>query len=117
MIRDHKDWLPAKSAAALIGISGIVTETWLEQTNNWKLPVVRKLGELTDEILKLEIQVARACGTGGEWWWAVFSLAKLQIARLVCKPWMLVTVSSFHRNEQNLRSQTQLRLDEGFLGF
>lgn len=118
--RDHKDWLPAKRGS-IDWHFWHRYETWLEQMNNWKLPIVRKLGDLTDEILKRLEDPARE----GEWDRRGMVVGSVQSGKtanytgLICKAvdagYRIVVVLS--GMSKNLRSQTQLRLDEGFLGF
>jgi len=116
----HIDWLPSKRG----GISWHFWhryETWLEQQIGLPLPVVRNLGDLTDEILKRLEDPARL----GEWVRHGMVVGSVQSGKtsnytgLICKAVdagyrIIIVLTGLHNN---LRSQTQLRLDEGFLGF
>ncbi len=118
--RGHKDWLPSKRGCTAWHFWHRY-ETWLEQENNWPPPVVRGLGERTDEILKRLEDPARE----GEWDRRGMVVGSVQSGKtanytgLICKAVdtgyrIIIVLAGMHNN---LRSQTQLRLDEGFLGF
>ncbi len=118
--RGHKDWLPAKRGTIEWHFWHRY-ETWLEQEKGFSPPVVRGLGELTDEILKRLEDPARE----GDWDRRGMVVGSVQSGKtanytgLICKAVdagyrIVVVLAGMHNN---LRSQTQLRLDEGFLGF
>lgn len=118
--RGHVDWLPAKRGSIEWHFWHRY-ETWLEQQKNFPLPVVRGLGELTDEILKRLEDPTRE----GSWSRRGMVVGSVQSGKtgnyigLICKAvdagYRLVIVLAGMHN--SLRSQTQLRIDEGFLGF
>jgi hypothetical protein len=118
--RGHVDWLPNRR--------GDINwhfwhryETWLEQDRKLAPPVVRGLGELTDEILKRLEDPARE----GPWTRRGMVVGSVQSGKtanyigVICKAVdagypLIIVLAGMHNS---LRSQTQLRIDEGFLGF
>jgi hypothetical protein len=118
--RGHVDWLPTKRGSIEWHFWHRY-ETWLEQEKKFPPPVVRGLGELTDEILKRLEDPARE----GSWSRRGMVVGSVQSGKtgnyigLICKAvdagYKLVIVLAGMHN--SLRSQTQLRIDEGFLGF
>lgn len=122
--RDHVEWLAEKRAE--VERRGGWNfwhryETYLEQEKQMPPPVVRTLNELTDEVLKRIEDPARP----GPWDRRGMVVGSVQSGKtahytgLVCKAAdagyrLIVVLAGMHNS---LRSQTQLRLDEGFLGF
>lgn len=118
--RGHLDWLPNKRGSISWHFWHRY-ETWLEQEKKWDLPVVRGLSERTDEVLKRLEDPYRE----GAWDRRGMVVGSVQSGKtanytgLICKAVdagyrIIVVLAGMHKN---LRSQTQIRLDEGFLGF
>lgn len=95
--------------------------TYLEDVNNWAPRTVRRLDEITDEILGRLEDPQRE----GAWDRRGMVVGQVQSGKtsnyigLICKAadagYRLIVVLAGTHN--SLRSQTQLRLDSGFLGF
>ena len=118
--REHKEWLAEKRG----GISWHFWhryETWLEQEKRWAPTVIRGLDERTDEVLK-RLENPEREGAWDRRGMVVGSVQSGKTANytgLICKAVdagyrVIVVLAGMHKN---LRSQTQLRIDEGFLGF
>jgi len=118
--RGHVDWLPGRRGEIQWQFWHRY-ETWLEQEKKLPPPVVRGLNELTDEILKRLENPDRA----GEWNRRGMVVGSVQSGKtgnyvgLICKAVdagyrLIIVLAGLHNS---LRSQTQLRVDEGFLGF
>jgi hypothetical protein len=119
-LADHIEWLSNRRAE-------IDWRFWdryrrfLEDGQHWAPRTVRRLDELTDEILgRLEDP-----GRAGAWDRRGMVVGQVQSGKtsnyigLICKAAdagyrLIVVLAGMHNS---LRSQTQLRLDEGFLGF
>jgi hypothetical protein len=117
---DHVEWLSA-------GRANIEWRFWeryrrlLEDEFNWAPRTMRRLDELTDDILgRLEDPKRK-----GAWDRRGMAVGQVQSGKtsnyigLICKAAdagyrLIVVLAGMHNS---LRSQTQLRLDEGFLGF
>ena len=117
---DHLEWLSNRRAE----INWRFWERYrrfLEEDRNWAPRTVRRLDELTDEILGRLEDPERP----GAWDRRGMVVGQVQSGKtsnyigLICKAadagYRLVVVLAGMHN--SLRSQTQLRLDEGFLGF
>jgi hypothetical protein len=119
-LADHVEWLSSRRAE-------INWRFWdryrrfLEEEQHWAPRTVRRLDELTDEILGRLEDPARA----GAWDRRGMVVGQVQSGKtsnyigLICKAAdagyrLIVVLAGMHNS---LRSQTQLRLDEGFLGF
>lgn len=116
---DHIEWLPARRGS-------IEWKFWsrykafLEQEKNLPEPVVSSLGKLTDEILSKLEQPERSppWDCRGMVVGSVQSGKTANYCGLICKAVdagyrLIVVLAGMHNN---LRSQTQYRLDEGVLG-
>jgi hypothetical protein len=118
--QDHIPWLPAKRA-------DIDWDFWyryrqyLELNKGWSPQVVDRLEQLTDSILERIENPERP----GMWDRRGMVVGQVQSGKtsnytgLICKAVdagykLVIVLAGLHNN---LRSQTQLRLDEGFLGF
>jgi len=118
--RDHQPWLPNSKG-------GISWRFWnryrdfLLEDMNWSTPVVNRLDELTDRILGLVESPKR----DGAWDCRGMVVGQVQsgktanYAGLICKAadagYRVIVILAGMLN--SLRSQTQYRLDESFLGF
>jgi len=117
---DHKPWLPDRR-------SQIQWKFWkryeryLEEEKGWGDKTVRKLGEFTDQIIERLEDPLRP----GEWDRKGMVVGQVQSGKtsnytgLICKAAdagykLIIVLAGQHKS---LRSQTQLRLDEEFLGF
>jgi hypothetical protein len=118
--QDHVPWLPDRRAA-------ITWDFWnryrqyLEEEKGWSPTTADRLEQLTDQVLeRLEDP-----GRPGQWDRRGMVVGQVQSGKtsnytgLICKAVdagykLIVVLAGLHNN---LRSQTQLRLDEGFLGF
>lgn len=117
---DHVEWLADRSA----GIEWSFWNryrTWLEEEKDFAPAVVRRLDDVTDQILKRLEDPTRE----GHWDRRGMVVGHVQSGKtanytgLICKAAdagykLIVVLAGVHNS---LRSQTQLRLDEGFLGF
>ena len=116
---DHIEWLPAKRGSISWQFWSRY-QTYLEQDKKLPEPVVSSLGRLTDEILgRLEDPLRAApWDCRGMVVGSVQSGKTANYSGLICKAidagYKLVVVLAGTHN--NLRSQTQYRLDEGVLG-
>ena len=121
---DHVEWL-ADKRAEIEKRDGWKFwhryETYLEQEKQFPPPVVRTLGELTDDVLKRLEDPARPApwDRRGMVVGSVQSGKTAHYTGLICKAAdsgyrLIIVLAGMHNS---LRSQTQLRLDEGFLGF
>jgi hypothetical protein len=122
--RDHLEWLTEKRAE--IERHGGWKfwhryETYLEQEKQMPPPVVRTLEELTEGVLRRIEDPARLApwDRRGMVVGSVQSGKTAHYTGLICKAAdagyrLIVVLAGMHNS---LRSQTQLRLDEGFLGF
>lgn len=116
----HKPWLPDRR-------SQIQWKFWkryeryLEEEKGWGDKTVRKLGEFTDQIIERLEDPLRP----GEWDRKGMVVGQVQSGKtsnytgLICKAAdagykLIIVLAGQHKS---LRSQTQLRLDEEFLGF
>jgi len=118
--RDHLPWLPDRRA-------GIKWRFWdryrqfLEDEQGWPESVVRQIHKVTDSVIeRLEDPVRE-----GKWECRGMVVGHVQSGKtanytgLICKAVdagykLIIVLTGMHNS---LRSQTQLRLDEGFLGF
>ena len=118
--QDHEPWLPQRR-------SEIEWDFWnryrsyLEEKKGWSNRVVDRLEQLTDSILERLENPERS----GVWDRRGMVVGQVQSGKtsnytgLVCKAVdsgykLIIVLAGLHNS---LRSQTQLRLDEGFLGF
>ncbi len=119
-VRGHEPWLPDRR-------SQIAWRFWkryeryLEEDEGWAPQSVTRLGQLTDSILeKLE-----APDRPGSWDRRGMVVGNVQSGKtsnyiaFICKAVdagykLIIVLAGMHKN---LRSQTQLRVDQGFLGF
>lgn len=118
--KGHEDWLPEKRGGIIWNFWRRY-ETYLEQQKNLPPPVVLALGNFTDDILgRLEDP-----GKKGDFDRRGMVVGSVQSGKtanytgLICKAAdagyrIIIILAGMHNN---LRSQTQLRIDEGFLGF
>lgn len=118
--RDHIAWLPDKKATIPWKFWRRY-ETYLEQEFGMPVPVVRVVNELTDAILERLEDPARPApwDRRGMVVGSVQSGKTANYTGLICKAVdagykLIIVLAGMHNN---LRSQTQLRLDEGVLGF
>jgi hypothetical protein len=118
--KDRREWLPERR-------DGIEWRFWkryeryLLEEENWSPRIIRRVDELTDKILE---RLENPCH-GGNWDRRGMVAGQVQSGKtanytgLVCKAadagYRLIIVLAGMHND--LRSQTQLRLDEGFLGY
>lgn len=118
-IRGHKEWLPDKRGSIEWKFWHRY-ERWLGQEKNWPQAVLRELDEQTDKVLRRLEDPARE----GPWDRRGMVVGSVQSGKtgnytgLICKAAdagyrVIIVLAGMHNN---LRSQTQLRLDEGFLG-
>jgi len=118
--RGHKEWLGAKKTD-LDWKFWERYEAFLEGRLNWPRSVVRRLDDVTDEILGRLEDPDRS----GAWDRRGLVVGRVQsgktstyiglIAKAADSGYKLIIVLAGLHN--SLRSQTQVRLDEGFLGF
>ena len=117
--REHKEWLLSRRGSITWNFWRRY-ETWLEKVKKLPPPVVRTLGELTDKILQRleDPQRDEPWDRRGMVVGSVQSGKTGNYTGLICKAAdagyrVIIVLAGMHNN---LRSQTQLRLDEGFLG-
>ncbi len=118
--RDHKEWLPSRKADVEWKFWERY-EAYLEGRLNWPRTVVRRLDEVTDDVLGRLEDPRRE----GGWDRRGLVVGRVQsgktstyiglISKAADAGYKLVIVLAGLHN--SLRSQTQVRLDEGFLGF
>jgi len=118
--KDHILWLPDRKA-------GIDWDFWnryrryLEEEKGWSPVIVDRLEQLTDSILERLEEPKRS----GDWSRRGMVVGQVQSGKtsnytgLICKAVdagykLIIVLAGLHNS---LRSQTQLRLDEGFLGW
>jgi Z1 domain len=118
--KDRRDWLPEK-------LDSIEWRFWkryeryLSEEENWSPRIIRRVDELTDKVLeRLEDPTHN-----GSWDRRGMVAGQVQSGKtanytgLICKAadagYRLIVVLAGMHND--LRSQTQIRLDEGFLGY
>jgi len=117
---DHVEWLADRSASIEWSFWRRY-RTWLEEEKDFPPAVVRRLDDVTDQILKRLEDPTR----DGRWDRRGMVVGHVQSGKtanytgLICKAAdagykLIVVLAGVHNS---LRSQTQLRLDEGFLGF
>lgn len=118
--RGHVDWLPGRRADIQWSFWRRY-EAYLRTVTNWEPGVVSRLDDTTDEVLRM-IEDPRRPGS-----WDARGMVAGQVQSgktahyisLICKAadagYKLIIILAGLFN--SLRSQTQLRLDEGFLGF
>lgn len=117
--RGHKEWLSEKRGSIQWKFWHRY-ERWLGQERNWPQAVLRELDEQTDKVLRRLEDPAR----DGKWDRRGMVVGSVQSGKtgnytgLICKATdagyrVIIVLAGMHNN---LRSQTQLRLDEGFLG-
>ena len=96
-------------------------EQYLDQEKKWPLATLRRLDESTDRVLGLLTDPARS----GAWDRRGLVMGHVQSGKtshyvgLICKAAdagykLIIVLAGFHKS---LRSQTQIRLEEGFLGY
>ncbi len=117
---DHVEWLADRRAEIEWALWNRYRR-YLEDEKQWPRPTIRRLDEVTDQVLKRLEDPARL----GRWDRRGMIVGHVQSGKtanyigLICKAadagYKLVIVLAGVHN--SLRSQTQLRLDEGFLGF
>lgn len=119
-VRGHEPWLPDRRSLIAWRFWKRY-ERYLEEDEGWAPQAVIRLGQLTDSILeKLE-----APDRLGAWDRRGVVVGNVQSGKtsnyiaLVCKAVdagykLIIVLAGLHKN---LRSQTQLRIDQGFLGF
>ncbi|MDE1169854.1 MAG: Z1 domain-containing protein [Verrucomicrobium sp.] len=117
----HIPWLPTKKASIKWRFWDRYA-TWLRtKKDGWPEPLVAKLDSVTDKILSLLQDPTRAGAwdTRGMVMGSVQSGKTANYAGLVCKAadagYKLIIILG--GMQKSLRSQTQIRLDEGFFGF
>jgi len=118
--RGHVEWLLARKPAIDWAFWDRY-EAFLEKRLNWPRAVVRRLDEVTDEVLQRLEDPERT----GPWDRRGLVVGRVQsgktstyiglIAKAADSGYKLIVVLAGLHN--SLRSQTQVRLDEGFLGF
>jgi hypothetical protein len=117
---DHVEWLSDKTADIEWKFWNRYRR-WLEEEEDFPPAVVRRLHGVTNEILKRLEDPSRA----GQWDRRGMVVGHVQSGKtanytgLICKAAdagykLIVVLAGVHNS---LRSQTQLRLDEGFIGF
>ena len=117
----HVDWLRGERLAAIRWRFWDRYREWLRTKKGWPEPVLSKLDHVTQRILSLLQDPLRpgAWNTRGMVMGSVQSGKTANYSGLVCKAadagYKLIVVLGGMQN--SLRSQTQLRLDEGFFGF
>ncbi|MDQ3671722.1 MAG: Z1 domain-containing protein, partial [Actinomycetota bacterium] len=117
---DHVEWL-SEHRGQITWRFWERYRTYLEDVNNWAPRTIRRLDEITDEILGRMENPQRE----GAWDRRGMVVGQVQSGKtsnytgLICKAadagYRLIVVLAGTHN--SLRSQTQLRLDSGFLGF
>ncbi len=118
--RGHEEWLQTAKAGVRWPFWERY-EAFLERRMNWPRGVVRRLDEVTDEILSRLEDPRRA----GAWDRRGLVVGRVQSGKtstyigLIAKASdagyrLIIVLAGLHNS---LRSQTQVRLDEGFLGF
>ena len=118
--QDHIPWLPARRAEIKWRFWARY-ERYLEEDKGWAPVTIRRIGELTDRILE---RLEEPCREGvwdrrGMVVGHVQSGKTANYAGLICKAVdagykLIIVLAGLHKS---LRSQTQHRLDEDFLGF
>ena len=119
-IQDHQIWLPDRKSEIQWKFWNRY-ECYLEEEKGWSPNVVRRLGQVTDAILERLEDPDRL----GKWDRRGMVVGQIQSGKtsnytgLICKAAdagykLIIVLTGLHNS---LRSQTQLRLDEGFLGF
>lgn len=119
-MRGHREWLPGRKAQIDWNFWERY-EAYLERRMNWPRQVIRRLDEVTDEVLsRIEDP-----GRDGAWDRRGLVVGRVQsgktstyiglIAKAADAGYRLIIVLAGLHN--SLRSQTQVRLDNGFLGF
>jgi hypothetical protein len=117
--RDHKEWLSDKRGSIEWKFWHRY-ERWLGEVKNWPQAMLRELDEQTDKVLRRLEDPTRE----GKWDRRGMVVGSVQSGKtgnytgLICKAAdagyrIIIVLAGMHNN---LRSQTQLRLDEGFLG-
>ena len=119
-LSDHVPWLPERRASIDWNFSRRYRR-FLQQNKGWALPTLRSSDDLTDRILELMEDPARS----GSWDRRGMVVGEVQSGKtsnyieLVCKAvdagYKFVVILTGTTN--SLRAQTQLRFDEGFLGW
>ena len=119
-IRDHVEWL-GTSRHEIAWRFWTRYELFLEQKSTWVPATVSRLDQTTDEVLSRLESPSRE----GKWDRRGLVVGQVQAGKtshyagLICKAadagYKVIVVLAGSTN--NLRSQTQLRLDEAFLGF
>jgi hypothetical protein len=118
--QDHIPWLPARRAEIKWRFWARY-ERYLEEEKGWAPVTIRRIGELTDRILERLEEPTRE----GPWDRRGMVVGHVQsgktanYAGLICKAVdagykLIIVLAGIHNS---LRSQTQHRLDEDFLGF
>src|SRR5580704_9115360 len=117
--QDHIPWLPAHRAEIKWRFWARY-ERYLEEEKGWAPVTIRRIGELTDRILERLEEPSR----DGPWDRRGMVVGHVQSGKtanytgLICKAAdagyrLVVVIAGIHNN---LRNQTQLRIDEGFVG-
>lgn len=119
-MRGHREWLSGRKAQVDWNFWERY-EAYLERRMNWPRQVIRRLDEVTDEVLSRIEDPSR----DGAWDRRGLVVGRVQsgktstyiglIAKAADAGYRLIIVLAGLHN--SLRSQTQVRLDEGFLGF
>lgn len=117
---DHLPWLPAKRASIEWGFTRRY-QRFLEEQKGWALATLQRSDDLTDRIMEL----LEDPGRPGAWDRRGMVVGEVQSGKtsnyieLVCKAadagYKFIVILTGATN--SLRAQTQLRLDEGFLGW
>lgn len=118
--RDHEVWLPTRRSKMEWKFWKRY-ERYLEEDIGWAPATVARLDELTDSVLEKLEDPARK----GPWDRRGMAVGQVQSGKtsnyigLICKAVdagykLIIVLAGMHKN---LRSQTQLRIDLGFLGF
>ncbi len=118
--RDHQEWLPSRRAEIQWRFWRRY-EQFLEQEEGWAPTTIQRLDQLTDSVLSRLEDPQRPA----PWDRRGMVVGNVQSGKtgnyigLACKAVdagykLIIILAGLHNN---LRSQTQLRLDEGFLGF
>ena len=119
-IRDHQEWLSSRRAEIQWRFSERY-KRYLENDSDMPPKAVQRLDDVTDEIIRRLEDPSRS----GPWDRRGMVVGQVQSGKtsnytsLICKAAdvgykLIVVLAGIHNS---LRSQTQLRLDEGFLGF
>ncbi|PSB33718.1 Z1 domain-containing protein [Stenomitos frigidus] len=117
---DRRDWLPEKRDHIEWSFWKRY-ERYLREEKHWSPRIIRRVDELTDKVLERLEDPIRS----GSWDRRGMVAGQVQSGKtanytgLICKAAdagyrLIVVLAGMHNN---LRSQTQLRLDEGFLGY